>query len=179
VSADAANATGNGNSDSEDRLTIARLTSEVVPTLIERLSRSALGELEVREQGWRIRLRRPADLNGHAPGGPVVTASSQPTGRSAQSSHHEPRPAHREPRRDVIASPAVGYFSPRDGIEAGASVRGGDTIGHVDVLGVRVDVVVGVDGKLSKLDVESGEAVEYGQPIAHLEPATATRPADV
>jgi len=43
----------------EDRATIARLADEVVPQLIERLTKSSLGELEVRENGWRIRLRRP------------------------------------------------------------------------------------------------------------------------
>jgi hypothetical protein len=50
----------------ENRALIARLSEEVVPSLIERLTNSELGELEVRESGWRIRLRRPLQ-NGHAP----------------------------------------------------------------------------------------------------------------
>ena len=49
----------------DERTTIARLTDEVVPTLIERLARSHLGEIEVRQDGWRVRLRRgPGDVTG-------------------------------------------------------------------------------------------------------------------
>jgi biotin carboxyl carrier protein len=63
----------------------------------------------------------------------------------------------------------VGYFSPLGGIEVGARVRSGDLLGHVDVLGVRHEVVSAVDGSLRVFEVESGEAVEYGQPIARVE----------
>ena len=45
--------------DGEARRTIARLAADTLPRLIERLTNSDLGELEVREDGWRIRLRRP------------------------------------------------------------------------------------------------------------------------
>ncbi len=167
------------NGDAADRETIARLTSDVLPTLMERLSRSELGELEVREQGWRIRLRRPTETNGHAPAGGLPGAASSASTRPSSASQHAAGAAQREPRRDVVPSPAVGYFSPREGIKAGSDLRAGDGIGHVDVLGVKVEVVVAVDGRLARLVVEPGEAVEYGQPIAHLEPAAASRTKDV
>jgi acetyl-CoA carboxylase biotin carboxyl carrier protein len=47
-----------------DRITdhagIDRLTGTILPALIAKLAASHLGELEVREGDWRIRLRRPA-----------------------------------------------------------------------------------------------------------------------
>jgi biotin carboxyl carrier protein len=66
-------------------------------------------------------------------------------------------------------SPAVGYFAPRDGVAVGVTLRAGDLIGAVDVLGVRQEVVSPIDGVLKVLEVESGAAVEYGQPIGRVE----------
>src|SRR3954471_11797990 len=39
---------------------LARLSESLVPALVQKLNASALGELEVREGDWRIRLRRHA-----------------------------------------------------------------------------------------------------------------------
>jgi acetyl-CoA carboxylase biotin carboxyl carrier protein len=63
----------------------------------------------------------------------------------------------------------VGYFSLRDGVTLGSNVRSGDLLGSVDVLGVRQEVVSPADGVLRDLEVESGQAVEYGQPIGRVE----------
>ena len=50
---------------SADHAAIDRLTDELLPALIAKLGATGLGELEVREGDWRVRLRRPAD--GSAP----------------------------------------------------------------------------------------------------------------
>lgn len=147
----------------DDRATIARLADEVVPTLIERLARSDLGELEVRQDGWRIRLRRgngdaSAGASAHVP----VHAQPHKPAAVAHAADTQPR---REPARGQVSSPAVGYFTPRDGVAVGSKLRKGDLIGVVDMLGVRQEVVSPVDGVLKALDVEAGQAVEYGQAI--------------
>jgi len=150
----------------EGRTTIARLADEVVPGLIERLTNSQLGELEVREHGWRVRLRRP--MAGAADAATTHGAQRQPhpvmaPGTSGAAS------APRDAMRGVVASPAVGYFAPRNGVEVGSQLRSGDLVGYVDVLGVRQDVVSPVNGSLKAFEVESGQAVEFGQPIARVE----------
>lgn len=43
----------------ENHAGIARLTEDLLPALIAKLSTTQLGELEVREGDWHIRLRRP------------------------------------------------------------------------------------------------------------------------
>lgn len=160
-----------------DRRTIARLADELLPTLIERLARSELGELEVREQGWRIRLRRPtAPATADVAGMPAAAGGAIKT-RRADTGHAGPTPmssppaadaGRADPLRGVVTSPAVGYFAPRDGVAVGGRLRSGDTIGHVDMLGVRHEVVSRVDGTLKAIEVEAGQAVEYGQPIARM-----------
>jgi acetyl-CoA carboxylase biotin carboxyl carrier protein len=152
-----------------DRATIARLADEVLPTLIERLASSQLGELEVRESGWRIRLRRPnGDIAqaAHASATTTTHRTASPTQPAHGSDGHAPR---REPPRGVITSPGVGYFTPRGGLAAGINVRKGDVIGAVDVLGVRHDVVSPIDGVLKSVEVDTGQALEYGQPIGRVE----------
>jgi biotin carboxyl carrier protein len=58
--------------DRTARRQLARLADEVLPVLIARLEASGLSELEVREKGWRVRLRRalpaPASAGGQERG---------------------------------------------------------------------------------------------------------------
>jgi biotin carboxyl carrier protein len=57
--------------DAADRLAdhaaIDALADELIPALIAKLGASGLGEIEVREGAWKVRLRRPADgsTSGH------------------------------------------------------------------------------------------------------------------
>ena len=44
-----------------DHATIDRLAEDLVPALIAKLSASGLGEIEIAEESWSIRVRRPAD----------------------------------------------------------------------------------------------------------------------
>src|SRR5947208_1959625 len=104
----------------EERATIARLADEVVPMLIERLAKSSLGELEVRENGWRVRLRKPvADVGAQAGQQPQQSRAPHPLMAPASGAQGGPRDA----SRGMVSSPAVGYFAPRSGVEVGAKVR--------------------------------------------------------
>jgi biotin carboxyl carrier protein len=102
-----------------------------------------------------------APLAAVGPGRPVEPAAS---GRA-------------EPARLASISPGVGYFTAREGIAAGMTVRGGDVLGHVDVLGVRQEVVAPADGIVARVMAEQGEAVEYGQELVRLDPAPRAEPA--
>ena len=163
---------------------IARLADDVLPTLVARLERSRLGEIEVRQDGWRVRLRRNlvtpdgADHNAPASARRAERKVDRPTADRPSDSAAEGRlqPLHPVERGAVeITSPGVGYFLPREGAAVGTSVRGGDAIGYVDVLGVRHDVVAPEDALLVSLEAQAGQAVEYGQLLARLERRT-TRP---
>ena len=46
---------------SADHAAIDRLSGELLPALIAKLGATGLGELEIREGAWHVRLRRPAD----------------------------------------------------------------------------------------------------------------------
>jgi biotin carboxyl carrier protein len=69
----------------------------------------------------------------------------------------------------VVTSPAVGIFHPGPKATSGTKVRSGDSLGAVDVLGVRQDVLAPADGIIGSSLVEADTAVEYGQELMRLE----------
>jgi acetyl-CoA carboxylase biotin carboxyl carrier protein len=176
-----------------DHAAIDRLTDELLPALVAKLGASGLGELEVREGSWRVRLRMPADgraaigrrsLPGR--GGPRL-----PEGPRGEHGHPDtPTAGHRGagpgrpleatagvgPTRVVATAPAVGYFRPQANLPAGTRVRAGDRIGGVDVLGIGQDIVAPADGLIGATLVDAGEPVEYGQAIIVLDQLAPHRP---
>jgi biotin carboxyl carrier protein len=142
----------------------ARLTAvadELLPALIARLGVSDLGELEVRQGDWRVRLRR-------APG----AGRAEPRGGDRADGDAMARTAmgRTEPARGMVSAPAVGYYVPREEVRVGLAVTSGDLLGWVDVLGVRQEIVAPVSGTVGRLLVEPGQAVEYGQELLQVDP---------
>lgn len=179
-----------------DHAEIARLADELVPALVAKLGATGLGELEVREGGWRVRLRMPAgsrpgpSAGVRRPGRPGAAPHQSPAPRTGagadapvgpdpevarseatQAAATEPgaAPLDRAPRRFVATAPAVGFYQPRPGLSAGSRVRAGERLGIVEVLGVPHEVVAPDDGVLGAVLVEPGEPVEYGQEIVIVE----------
>ena len=173
----------------DDHAAIDRLADELLPALVAKLGASGLGEIEIREGTWHVRLRMPADGSAVAGRRP---ASGRTGSRAGDGSHAErsradapgaaatgtgpgPQGPATEPAtpvgpsRVVATSPAVGYFRPRGDLRAGTKVRAGDRIGSVDVLGIGQDLVAPGDGLIGATLVAAGEPVEYGQAIIVLE----------
>ena len=191
-----------------DLAAIDALIDRLVPALTAKLGSTHLGELEVREGDWKVRLRRPAtagnwngelrrssDRGGRAAGSAMAAAAggaahdshrvatpggSNGTGANAGHAGHvtaSTRPSHEDEGRRVATAPAVGVFRPNARATVGTRVRQGDVLGHIDVLGVREDVLSPADGLVGELLTDSGNAVEYGQEllvIAVAAPATAS-----
>ena len=181
----------------DDHAAIDHFADELLPALVAKLGASGLGEIEIREGTWRVRIRMPADGNAVA----GRRAASGRTGSRAADAPHAERaradspgaagtgavpgslstvtaPASAPavgPSRLVATSPAVGYFRPRGDLSAGTKVRAGDRIASVDVLGIGQDVVAPGDGLIGATLVEPGEPVEYGQAIIVLEQLTEPR----
>ena len=170
---------------------IDHLADNLLPDLIDRLASSGLGELEIREDDWRIRLRRPVSAPGdgrdrdpeHDPDRSADRPSRLRDGRDPQPGRIAagtdsgpsagpglaggPGRSHRV----IATSPAVGVFQPRAEIRSGTRVRAGDRLAVVDLLGLPQDVVAPEDGVVQDTLVEAGQGVEYGQDLIVIEPA--------
>ena len=141
---------------SDDRERMEALTEEALPALVARLRASRLGEIEIARDGWRVRLRR--DLSQPTPGATHAAPASPASATPAP------------PEGSVARSPGVGYFSPTPELVVGHDVLAGDPLGSVDVLGIGQDVTAPADGIISRVLAESGQAVEYGQVLAEIDP---------
>lgn len=149
-----------------DHAALDRLSDTLVPALVAKLSASGLGELEVQEGGWKIRLRR-------ATGAPVPGSRraerSRPTAPAAPD-RGAPAPGHAhtgDRQRGVATASAVGVFKAT--AQVGARVRAGDRVATVDLLGIPQDVVAPIDGVVVEVFVTNGEAVEYGEEVVAVE----------
>lgn len=145
---------------------IRRVARDLVPELARRLRDHGLGEIEVRRGDLRLRVQSGSQSRGHG-GEPAagVTAETSPSRHGA--------PGESDPGRGPSAaavSPAVGVFVYAEGLGPGLSVSAGDSLGHVDMLGVHHEVSAPQDGRVTHLVAETGEAVEYGQVLIELEP---------
>lgn len=164
---------------SADHAAMDRLTMELLPALIVKLGATGLGELEVREDSWRVRLRRTADgaagrerrtsERGERSTWSAGGSASGPGHASGQGSASGHDGSGRADGRTVATSPAVGIFQPRPDARAGTKVRAGDRLGSVDVLGIQQEVVAPTDGVVGACLVEPGDAVEYGQNLIVIE----------
>ena len=187
-------ARGSEASRKADHAGIGRLTDELLPALIAKLGTTQLGELEVREGDWQVRLRRPF---GTAPGEGRRATDKPSRSQPGHEGHGHGRVAHEGSRskaggsaaargaagstngtgardelersRAIATSPAVGIFTPGPRAASGTRVRSGDSLGSVNVLGVPQDVLAPVDGIVGSTLVEAGTAVEYGQELIRIE----------
>jgi len=88
---------------SENHAAIQRLAEELLPALMAKLTATGLGELEVRERGWKVRLRRPADGYPGRERRPGGGASRSQPGHAGHGHGPVPVEGHR-PARSVTIS---------------------------------------------------------------------------
>ena len=144
-----------GNGAVDLAVDLDALTDEILPALVARLRASRLAELEVRDSGWRMRLRRDLRTSRR----PSRSHAADPQG-----------PQSDDQGASQTRSPAVGYFSPAPGLVVGQAVTTGDTLGSIDVLGIAQEVTASVGGIVSAILAEMGQAVEYGQALVEIDP---------
>jgi acetyl-CoA carboxylase biotin carboxyl carrier protein len=142
-------------------------------TLIDLVAESGIAELEVTEGEDKVRIvKTPSGIA--APAAPVtyMAPSHAPaaggTGPAAAAEPEEP-PGH------VVKSPMVGTFyrSPSPGapafIEQGSVVKPGDTLCIIEAMKLLNEIEAEVGGTVTKILVDNGQPVEYGQPLFLIE----------
>jgi acetyl-CoA carboxylase biotin carboxyl carrier protein len=151
--------------------------------LIRIFEASSLSEIEVEEDGRRMRLQKPQPIQpSFAPypypgppleqsGSAVAAAPPSPAPGSAPSAEPEPEEA-----LPTIDSPMVGtfYAAPAPGedpfVKVGDAVEEGQTVCIVEAMKLMNEVGAKSACKIVKVLVENGEPVEFGQPLFAIDP---------
>ena len=146
-------------------------TKKIIAELIELMNQNDLAELEIEEDGCRIRLRKAEGRGERA-----VVYSGGGAGGAAE---HVAAAAgeHRE-TQVTIKSPMVGTFyrapSPDSDpfVEAGDSVTEDNVCCIIEAMKVMNEIKAECRGTIKDILVGNGEPVEYGQPLFLMEPVT-------
>lgn len=140
--------------------------------LIDLVEESGISELELTEDGEKVRISRnfsgmPAQPYVNYAPAPMQAVAAQ---ASAVSANAAEKPAEVE-EGHIVKSPMVGTFYTSPSPDAGAFVKVGDTVAVGDTLCIIEamkllnEIESDKAGVVKKILVGNAEAVEYGQPL--------------
>src|SRR5215216_4108411 len=165
----------------------ASVNLEELRELIELLRENGLAELELENEGFRVRLRResavtesapvaatPAPAPGPAPekapaAAPAASGPAHP-GTQATTAAAQDQDLH------IISSPIVGTFyrSPSPSADAfvkiGSNVEDDTVVCIIEAMKLMNEIQAETTGEVVKIYVENGQPVEYGQPLFGIKP---------
>jgi len=146
----------------------------LVREIADLLSGSDLTEIEVQHDDLRIRVvRAPAPVTYTA--APAGVAAPAPTVSIAVTETAAPVPTDFSKHPGVVASPMVGtaYLGSEPGapafVEVGTSVKEGQTILIIEAMKTMNAIPAPRAGTVTRLLVENGQPVEYGEPLLVIE----------
>ena len=142
-----------------------------VKKLIELLESSGISEIEIHEGEESVRISRqvsgPAQAIVQTPAGVSVVQAGGGTGAARPAEELE-APAE---TGHVVKAPIVGIFysssSPETPpfVEVGQAIEAGDVLCIIEAMKIMNQIESDVSGVVSRILVENGEPVEYGQPL--------------
>jgi acetyl-CoA carboxylase biotin carboxyl carrier protein len=151
-----------------------------IKELIEFVSKKEFNEFELELGGFRVRWRKGAPEPGVAPSNRQTANVPQPAAEnrsaefvSATRAAAQPAPAPIPPEEElhIVASPIVGTFyrapSPtaESFVKLGDTVEAGKTLCIIEAMKLMNEIPSDASGIVSKIFVENGQPVEYGQPL--------------
>ncbi len=145
-----------------------------IKKLIDLLEESNLAEIEIKEGEESVRLAR-TPRGGITMAAPVMQAAPAPVmpmaGPTEAASGGSPKPGSDLPPGHVVRAPMVGtfYASPAPDkpsfVSVGQSVKQGETLGIIEAMKMFNPIEADVAGTVVKILVESGQPIEFDQPL--------------
>ena len=146
-------------------------------TLIDLVSESNVSELEITEADGKVRIVKagaaPVVMMQAAPQAAPVAAPAAAPAAAEVAPAAVPAPV--EETGHVVTSPMVGTFyrasSPgaKAFAEVGDTVKAGQAVCIIEAMKIMNEIEADKDGVISKILVENGKPVEYGQPLFIIE----------
>jgi acetyl-CoA carboxylase biotin carboxyl carrier protein len=150
-------------------------------TLVDLVSESNISELEITEAEGKVRIVKagygvPTTMMMQPAGQMMMAPAAQPQAAPADAASAAPAAeAPAAPAGHVVKSPMVGTFyrsaSPgsKPFAEVGAAIKEGDPICIIEAMKIMDEIEADMSGTVTKILVENGQAVEFGQPLFIIE----------
>ena len=155
--------------------------------LIALLRDNGLAELELENEGFRVRLRRESapgssyvvDAPQHVPAAALVPVAPALAAAPAGPTHpgtHATTEASQDQDLHIIPSPIVGTFyrSPSPAadpfVKIGSNVEPESVVCIIEAMKLMNEIQAESSGEVVKIYVENGQPVEYGQPLFGIKP---------
>ncbi|MBI5403676.1 MAG: acetyl-CoA carboxylase biotin carboxyl carrier protein [Ignavibacteriae bacterium] len=147
-----------------------------VKKLIKLLDTSDLAEIEIEEEGSKIRLSKPRPkITQNIPAVQLPNLAAQGLPAQAAPKAEEKKEEAKAENIIEVRSPMVGTFyrSPSPDADAyvnvGTEIKPGKTICIIEAMKLMNEIEAEVAGKIVKILVENGQAVEFDQVLFHVE----------
>ena len=143
-------------------------------TLIDLVQNSGISELEISEGEEKIRIAKhfipaAAPVGSMPAAGYIASAAPPPAVLPTPTFEPEAAPAKAEGH--IMKAPMVGTFYRAGGpdaapfVEVGQTVKAGDTLCVIEAMKLMNEIEADISGVIKAIQVENGQAVEYGQPM--------------
>ncbi|MBM4167629.1 MAG: acetyl-CoA carboxylase biotin carboxyl carrier protein [Ignavibacteria bacterium] len=153
-----------------------------IKKLIKLIENSGVDEIEVEEEGKKIRIAKhqPVQAPVHhisLPQAPPPAMPVAPPPTPAAAPAPTPAPSKAEQSYHEIRSPIVGTFyrapSPDADpyVEVGHKIRRGSVLCIVEAMKLMNEIESDLDGEIVKILVENAKPVEYNQPLFLIKPS--------
>jgi acetyl-CoA carboxylase biotin carboxyl carrier protein len=148
----------------------APVDHDLIRELARLLDETGLTEIEIEQEGLRIRVGRnaPATMMGmpaHVPPPPLAAPAPAAIDVPFDPTKHP----------GVVASPMVGtaYLAPEPGarpfVDIGSLVKAGDTLLIIEAMKTMNNIPAPRAGKVMQILIEDGRPVEFGEPLMIIE----------
>lgn len=161
---------------------------ESVRDLIEMMNKGGIGELDLKTEDFKIRLRSedvalasatpvmampPAFNMPSAAPAPAVSGTAETSASAAAA------PETRAPEGHVVTSPMIGTFYSASApgepayVQIGDEVETGQVIGIIEAMKIMNEITADKSGVVVELMVENAQPVEYGSPLVRISSSVA------
>src|SRR5262245_15748904 len=144
---------------------------EIIRELAELLNETGLSEIEIEQNGLRVRVARPIQV---VQAGVAVSPGTNAAGAvEAHGTQSPPRPAEIHP--GTVRSPMVGtaYRAPAPGaqaiVEVGQEVKQGQTLLIIEAMKTMNPIPAPSSGRVKEIIVADAQPVEYDEPLMIIE----------
>ena len=140
-------------------------------TLIDLVSESNVSELEITEAEGKVRIVKGPVGGPVAMAVPAVVPAAVATPAAVPAAAPAPAAEPAAETGHTVKSPMVGTFysasSPeaKPFVQVGSVIKAGDTICIIEAMKILNEIEADHSGTVTKILVDNGQAVEYGQPM--------------